>query len=89
MRQKGQISVPLQQILSTFILFRLTAAYLEPGSTSFLLKILISSLVALVVFFRQIRSYAQVVLGKLTGKQTKSVEIETAVSEQSPQNEIQ
>ncbi len=89
MKQKGQISVMLQKILSTFILFRLTTAYLEPGSTSFLLKILISSLVALVVFFRQIWSYARAVLGRLTGKQTESIEIETAVAKQSPQNEIQ
>jgi len=89
MIHKKQLPVRPQILLSTFILFKLATAYLEPGSSSFLLKILISSLVAFVVFFRQIWSYVRAVLAKLSGKQPEKVELETAVPEQSPQNEIQ
>ncbi len=89
MKQNRKLFVSLPKLLSSFILIKLATSYLEPGSSSFLLKILISSLVALVVFFRQIWSYVQVVWGKLSGKQPKPVELETAVSEQSAQNEIQ
>ena len=79
----------IQKLFHTFILFKLATSYLEPGSSSFLLKILISSLVALVVFFRQIWSYAQAVVGRLSGKRPEPVEMETAVTDPPPQNEIQ
>jgi hypothetical protein len=89
MLQKSQISTLLQKLLPTFILFRLTTAYLEPGSSSFLLKILISSLVALVIFFRQIWGYARAVWGKLASKRAEPVDQSTAVPPRPPQNEIQ
>lgn len=79
----------MQKLFHIFILFKLAASYLEPGSSSFLLKILISSLVALVIFFRQIWGYVQAVLGRLSGKQPEPVELETAVTDPPPQNELQ
>lgn len=89
MRQKSQIPNLFQKSLNAFLLLKLATAYLEPGSSSFLLKILVSSLVAFVVFFRQIWSYVQAVLGRLSGKQTESTEEDTAVPNQPSQNEIQ
>jgi hypothetical protein len=62
-------------------------SYLEPGSSSFLLKILISSLVGLVVFFRQIWGYFLLLISKLTGN--KTAEPATAVSQQPSDNEVQ
>ena len=72
-----------------FLLFKLATTYLEPGSSSFLLKILISSLVGFVVFFRQIWSYVQAILNKATGKQSPIVEQNSDLVEQSPQDEVQ
>lgn len=89
MMQKGPTSTPLQKLLRAFLLFKLATAYLEPGSSSFLLKILISSLVALAIFFRQIWGYVRLVWARLSGKQAEPVELETAVPDQPPQNEIQ
>lgn len=89
MMQKSQMRTVLKKILPSLILFKITTAYLEPGSSSFLLKILVSGLVGFVVFFRQIWSYVRAVWGKLSGKQRESVEMETAVTDPPPQNEIQ
>lgn len=79
----------LQKLLSLCILFKLATSYLEPGSSSFLLKIVISSLVALVVFFRQIWGYARAVWTRYSGKRVEPAKVETAVNDQSLQNEIQ
>ena len=79
----------LQKLIQIFLLYKLTASYLEPGSSSFLLKILISSLVGFIVFFRQIWGYVRAVWGKMSGKQPEPVELETSVTDPPPQNEIQ
>jgi hypothetical protein len=79
----------IQKLFHTFILFKLATSYLEPGSSSFLLKILISSLVGFVVFFRQIWGYARAVWSRLTGKNPEPIELETAVTDLPPQNKIQ
>ena len=68
----------VKKLVPFWLLGRLSLAYLEPGSSSFLLKILISSLVALVVFFRQIWSYGRMLISKLSGK--GKPEQETAVA---------
>lgn len=73
----------LKNLFGVLTLGKLSLAYLEPGSSSFLLKILISSLVGLVVFFRQIWGYLRLLLNKLTQKKQA-----TAVSQQSSKNEV-
>ena len=87
MKRKGWSFVKRRRLLSIIFIGKLVFAYLEPGSSSFLLKILISSLVGLVVFFRQILGYARLLFNKLTGK--KKVEQATAVSQQPSKNEGQ
>ncbi|VAW35565.1 hypothetical protein MNBD_CHLOROFLEXI01-3313 [hydrothermal vent metagenome] len=77
----------LKSFVKLLIVGRLTLSYLEPGSSSFLLKILISSLVELVVFFRQIWGYFLLLISKLTGN--KTAEPATAVSQQPSDNEVQ
>jgi hypothetical protein len=74
----SQIVNTVKRLVTFLLLGKLSTAYLEPGSSSFLLKILISSLVALVVFFRQIWSYGRMLFGKLSGK--RQVDQETAVA---------
>jgi hypothetical protein len=89
MMPKNQMATSLQKLLRMFMLLKVATSYLEPGSSSFLLKILISSLVAFAIFFRQIWGYVRLVWARLSGKQAEPVELETAVPDQPPQNEIQ
>ena len=77
----------LYHIFRITLLAKLAAAYLEPGSTSFLLKILISGLVGIAVFFRQIWSYLRIL-----GKKIRALKQETpitAVSDTLPTKEPQ
>lgn len=89
MLQKRPSFLILRLFARMFLLFQLATSYLEPGSSSFLLKIIISSLVGFVVFFRQIWSYVQAILNKATGKRPPIVEQNSDLTEQSPQDEVQ
>lgn len=89
MFQKSWILSKLHHLVKITLLLKLTTFYLEPGSSSFLLKILISSLVALVVFFRQIWSYVRTIFVKVTGRRLEPIEKNAAVAEQPPQNKIE
>ena len=58
----------ISQLGALYLNLSLIRAYLEPGSTSFLLKIAISSLVAVVVFFRQILALVRSLAARLGRK---------------------
>lgn len=77
----------LKLLLKLLIIGKVVFSYLEPGSSTFLLKIIISSLVGLVVFFRQIFGYFRLLFNKVTKK--SSIERETAVRQVPPKNELQ
>jgi hypothetical protein len=52
--------------LSFWVLVRLSHSYLEPGTTSFLLKILISSLVGIVLVSRHVWKGIRFLLSKVS-----------------------
>jgi hypothetical protein len=87
--QKRHISFLLLYFAKIFFLTKLSTFYLEPGSSSFLLKMLISSLIGFVVFFRQIWSYVRAMLSKVSGQQKKPIIKNDDLIEQQSQNEIQ
>ena len=86
MKKKIRFYPLIHSFAALLLLKKLGLSYLEPGSSSFLLKILISSLVGLVVFFRQILGYIRLLMSKLSGK--KMVEAKTAVSQPSSDSEV-
>lgn len=59
----------ISQLGALYLNLSLIHAYLEPGSTSFLLKIVISSLVAIVVFCRQILALVRSLAARLRRKE--------------------
>ena len=60
-----------QNGVSLFILFNLVNTYLEPGATSFILKVIISALAGIAVAFRYIKGAFQVLFSKtVRDKQT-------------------
>ncbi|WP_420643499.1 hypothetical protein [Candidatus Leptofilum sp.] len=81
------IKTAVFNIFRATLLTKIGAAYLEPGSTSFLLKIIISGLVGIVIFFRQIWSYIRLLWDKIRGKK-KEVSV-TAVANTLPPKEQQ
>lgn len=78
----------MSKMFPTLILFKLAASYLEPGSSSFLLKLLVSGLVGLVVFFRQIWGFARALWRRLAGMRASPAK-SNAPTQPPAQNEIQ
>jgi hypothetical protein len=58
-------------LLSFWVLVRVAQSYLEPGGTSFLLKILISFLAGAIVVFRQFRGGIRLLFSKLFSRRPK------------------
>jgi hypothetical protein len=58
-------------LLSFWVLVRIAQSYLEPGGTSFLLKIVISCLAGAIVVFRQFRGSIRLLLSKLFSRRPK------------------
>ena len=57
--------------LSFWVLVRVAMSYLEPGGTSFLLKILISCLAGAVLLLRQSRELVRLFIAKLFSRKPK------------------
>ena len=57
--------------LSLCVLVRVAHSYLEPGGTSFLLKILISCLVGIVLVFRRFSGSIRLLFSQLISRRTK------------------
>jgi hypothetical protein len=66
--------------LSFWVLVRVAHSYLQPGGTSFLLKILISCLVGVVLVFRRFSGSIRLLLARLLSRRAKK----KISSEQSP-----
>jgi hypothetical protein len=66
--------------LSLCVLLRVAHSYLEPGGTSYLLKILISCLVGVVLVFRRFSGSIRLLFARLLSRRAKK----KISSEQSP-----
>jgi hypothetical protein len=72
MKTKRLAALPLlQNVLLLWTLLCLVPAYLEPGASSYLLKLLISALVGIVVTVRRVRS---VIRSLLPGRKPRQQE---------------